>query len=142
MRIPSGWVFTLSALWMFQAEAASYSVDVAARENSLRDGQLAQVALPLGELSLIIQPTGSAEYEPGGLFNSLVLEYKDGLASVCRDVPIGETTSLHIGNSLGYPLQFFFVDRDPSDNTGSVQITISGSISGTVIVSPALHCLL
>jgi hypothetical protein len=141
MRWVLRWILNLSAGCVLEAEAGTYTVTVDAREHSLRDHRVVPIGLPSGAVSLNIQTTGWAEYEAGRSFAALLLEHKDGAASMYREVPIGEEVSVHIAETLAYPLQFFFVDSNPSDNAGLVQVAVSGSISVAITVSPVQHCI-
>ena len=124
-----------------RADADTYVITVNALENTVREPQVVQVPLPAGPANLTLMTTGIAQYSPSQPFSNLVVEHKDGAASFQREVPIGESLQLEISNTLSYPLNFFFVDSDASDNSGLVEITVLGSTSAVVHVSPMLNCL-
>lgn len=90
----------------------------------------------------MIQAAGNAFYGPGQSFVSFVVEHKEGYTSVSREVPISQELQLEITQTSSYPLHFFFVDANSADNSGSVEIEISGTISTTARLSSIQNCLL
>ena len=135
--LASGVLFGVSV----PTEASEHAVTVDALQNTVREGNSVQVSLPAGPATLTIQTSGSAQYAPGRFFAVLLAEYKDSGASVEREAPIGGELHIEIGETMSYPLQFVFVDDDPSDNSGSVNIAVSGSLSAALSVSPIQNCL-
>jgi len=119
-------VFAAAALSLagaYGAQADVFSVTVDARENTVREDRLARIALPSGAADVTIAASGAASHSNQGAFAALMVEHKDGAMSVQRAVPIGGSIHFSIANTLNYPLQFYFVDDDPSDNTGAILIS-------------------
>lgn len=117
-----------------------FTVMVDAVEHTVREDYLARVSLPSGAVDVTIMTSGTATYGQGS-YGSLMVEHKDGAVSVQRAVPIGGSIHFSITNSLSYPLQFYFVDQDPSDNTGAITVSVSGTVNASLAVSPSLNCL-
>lgn len=119
----------------------SMQIQVDAKENTVREAINAAIYVPSGTFDFTVEVDGTAFWAPDCRYAMLMMEYKDDGVSIQVPVRIGGSVTTATSNP-GYPLQFFFVDGNLSDNSGSVEVTVASSFFDTLrtTVSAIEHC--